>query len=277
MPAKTFSPPLPHEHGAWAMFLVPLVIGIGVGISRAPFDGNPNALLPIALFVLVAFGVFLLRYPLMLSIKTGDAAARGAAYYWSGVYGAITLVGGVMLLIMTQLWWLALLGLLGSALLAIYLWLVVRRQEMSVVGEWTGIAGAALAAPGAYLVIARLFDTTALALFGLDVLFFGGTVYYIKFKVREQLKLVKPEARVFARLIAGRMPIIYSMTALVVVGLCVLLGWVPALVLTAFLLPLVKVIVGAFERPARPDFPRLGIIEVVYSVAFTIIIVLAFR
>ena len=65
-----------------------------------------------------------------------------------------------------NLWWLAVMGLAGAVLLVFNLWLVSRRQELSVAGELAGIVGLALGAPMAYysVVPARLFQHRLLAL-----------------------------------------------------------------------------------------------------------------
>lgn len=277
MSNKSMRMPLPHEHGAWAMFIVPLVIGTGVGVARATSNSDAKLITEMFLFAIVSFGFFLLRYPLMMLFKARNAEARQSAILWSAVYGALTSIGGLALVVVTQLGWLVLVGLLGVGWLSIYLWLVARRQEMSVVGEWLGIAGLALAAPGAYLVAARALDTTAIALYFLCVLFFGGTVYYIKFKVREQPRVVKPDASVSTRLFAARAPMFYSIVALAFVAGLVFVDWIPAFVIVAFGLPLFKTIIGALDRPARLNVPRLGITELGYSIAFAIIVLLAFR
>lgn len=262
-------PLLPREHGAWAMFVVPLIIGLAIGARRNSFD---NLSIPI-LFGLAAFGFFLVRYPLMLLVKTRNLNAEGNAWLWSSVYGMMAFAGGVAVLILTQVWELVLIGLVGGGWLGIHLWLATRRLEMSVVGQWTAIAGAALAAPGAYLLLARTFDRTAAMLYVLNFLFFGGTVYYIKFKVREQLRVTTDASDAWTRLRAARAPILYTLVAVLIVAMFVLIGWASALVLLAILVPLPKVLIGALERPARVSLPRLGIIEIIHSIIFALVMI----
>lgn len=262
-------PLLPREHGAWAMFIVPLVVGLAIGARRNQLDGCITTLL----FVLAAFGFFLVRYPLMLLIKTRHSNAEGNVLLWSGIYGAVAFVGGVAALILTQVWELVIIGLIGGGLLGIHLWLAARRQEMSVVGQWSAIAGATLAAPGAYLLYAHRFDTTAAMLYVLSFLFFGGTVYYIKFKVREQLRVTTDASNAWTRLWAARAPILYSLVAIFLVALFAMIGWVSASAIVAMLVPLPKVLIGALERPVRVSLPRLGIIEIGHSIIFALVMI----
>ena len=259
---------IPHEHGAWAMVAAPLLIGIGVAPA-------PN--LAALLFALSALGFFFLRYPLAMAIKSRAPDARRHAERWSVIYGALTLLCGSALLASAPLWQFIPIGALGCASLALYLLLVARRAEMSVAGEWIGIAGLALGAPGAYLAATGALDGTALALYLLNVLFFGGTVFYIKFKVREQPRVVTAGASARERFWAGRGTIAYHAFALVVVALLALLGRVPALAAAALFLPLAKVVAGVASRPVRLNIARLGFIELGVTVAFAVIVLAAYR
>jgi YwiC-like protein len=268
MRLKTFAPMLPREHGAWAMFAVPLLVGIG-----ASGIWNANLLL----LALTVLGFFLMRYPLMLSIKSRAPGARRDAWRWSAIYAALTVISGVWLMLASRLWLLIPVGALGLATLGIYLLLAARRAETSTAGEWLGIAGLALGAPAAYLVATRLLDETALALYLLNVLYFGGTVLYIRFKIREQSRAVKPAARIGTRVWAGRVSLGYhAMTLLVVVWLAAV-GMLPALAAAAFALPMCKVAQGIFTRPARLNIPRLGLIELATTATFAFVVLAAYH
>ncbi len=258
---------LPHEHGAWAMFIAPLITGIGAA-------GALNA--DTLLFSLTAFGFFLMRFPLMLATKSRASDARAFALRWSAIYAALTLIGGAILLLSTWLWILVGLGALGFATLVVYLWLAARRAEMTVWGEWIGIAGLALGAPGAYVVARGALDATAIALYVLNILYFGGTVLYIKFKVREQPRVVlQPSLR--ARLWSGRVSLLYHAIVAALVAIFAAMNWLPALVPIAFILPMCKVIGGVLSKPKRLNIRRLGFIELGFTIVFLVVILAAFR
>jgi hypothetical protein len=255
------------------MFLVPLIIGLAVGSRRSLFDNTAS--ITLLLFLLTAFGFFLVRYPLMLLVKARNSNVEKDAIIWGCVYGAMAFGGGMALLLWTQIWALILIGLVGSGLLGIHLWLAARRMEMSVAGQWVAIAGAALAAPGAYLLFARTLDVTATMLYVLNFLFFGGTVYYIKFKVREQLRVTTPSSDWGTRLFVARAPILYSLVALFIVAIFVLLEWASVSALLAILVPLPKVLIGALMRPTRLSLPRLGIVEIGHAIVFALVMLWA--
>lgn len=261
-------PPLPREHGAWAMLIAPLVTGIGVA---GMFSAD------IALFALTEFGFFLLRFPLMLALKSRAPDASAFALRWSVVYAALTLISGAILLLSTRIWILVGLGALGFATLVLYLWLAARRAEMTIWGEWTGIVGLALGAPGVYVVAKGALDATAVALYVVNLLYFGGTVLYIKFKVREQPRIVLSPPSLPARLWAGRGSILYHAIVAALVAIFAAMDWLPALVPIAFILPMCKVIGGVLNKPERLNIGRLGFIELGFTVAFLVIVLAAFR
>ncbi len=260
--------PLPREHGAWAMLIVPVWVGIGTaGILNAPA----------IVFALTAFGFFLLRYPLMLAVKSRAPTARAFALRWSAIYGVLTLALGAALVILAPNWLLIPLGTLGAASLAVYLWNAAHRAEMTTAGEWVGIAGLALGAPGAYLVATGRLDVTAAALYLLNLFYFGGTVFYVKFKVREQPRLVHTGDNWAVRLWAGRVTLAYHLLALLIVASFAILGIVPALAPLAFIPMVCKAVGGVFTSPARPNLRRLGFIELGLTTVFALVILLAYH
>ena len=270
MEIRKNNPPvnLPREHGAWAMFLVPLCVGIGAA-------GVIN--LPTLLFALTAFGFFLLRYPLMLTVRARDPLTRRAAIKWSLIYATLTGSCGLLLFALSQQWWLVPLAVLGGITLVIYLWLASRRKEMSLAGEWLGIAGLGLGAPGAYLVATGRLDEITLALYILNALYFGGTIFYIKFKVREQPRLVMANATWTTRVWAGRITLAYHALVFALIGIFSIFGFVPALVLVAFAPAMCKMVGGVLNRPARINLKHLGFIELGLSITFALIVLLAYR
>lgn len=260
--------PLPHEHGAWAMFIAPLVTGFG---AAEFFDLNA------LLLTLTVLGFFMLRFPLMVVIRYASRVpqVRANAIQWSVIYAAFTAVCGAVLLFSTRLWELVPIAALGGMTLIVYLALVARREEMSVAGEWLGIAGLALGAPAAYLLGRHVLDADAFALFALNVLYFGGTVVYIKFKVRQQPRVAAKNW--VERLWFGRISIVYHAIVLAFATLSAAAGWIPALVVLTFILPMCKVLGGVLTQPARLNIRRLGLIELGFTLAFVFVVVTAYH
>jgi hypothetical protein len=157
--------PLPREHGSWAMFVVPLIIGFAVA---AQWQWRSIWLIAAAL------GLFLVRFPIDTMIKTRKRPAtdRATLVRWAAIYGSIAALCGGWLIMFDQLYWLIPLGVLGVALLIYHWWLVERRREMSARGELAGIFGLALGAPLAYYVSTGTLNGSALGLW------IGGGIYW---------------------------------------------------------------------------------------------------
>ncbi len=266
--------PLPKEHGSWAMFAVPLIIGLAVAAqSTAQWQWRS------LLLVVAALGLFLVRYPIDTVIKTRKRPAADRAWLmrWAIGYASIAAFGGGWLIVVARLVWLIPLGLLSMALLAYHWWLVDRRQEMSAQGELAGIGGLALGAPLAYYTVTGVLDGTALGLWIVNVLYFGGTVFYIKLKVRQQPKEPAPD-RLSERLVKARACLTYQSVVLTVLILLTALNRLPLLVWLAFVPMTIKVFLGATHWQDRKSLslPRLGMIEMVHSALFAILIIAAF-
>src|SRR5512143_3236897 len=116
--------PLPKEHGSWAMFAVPLVVGCAVAAQWSPRSIE---------LIAAALGLFLVRFPIDTLIKTRKRpnADRARLIRWAIVYGSIAAICGGWLIVIERLYGLIPLGVLGMALLIYHWWLVERRKEMS--------------------------------------------------------------------------------------------------------------------------------------------------
>jgi hypothetical protein len=262
--------PLPKEHGSWAMLGVPLIIGFavaGLWQWRSVW------------LICAALGLFMLRFPIDTVIKTRKRpnADRVWLIGWAVLYGSIAAICGGRLVLLDRLYALIGFGVIGAGLLVYHWWLVDRRQEMSVTGELAGILGLAMGAPLAYYTARGQLDGTALALWIVNALYFGGTVFYIKLKVRQQPRLPAPD-RVSERLVKAKACLTYQSIALTILIGLVALTSLPALALLAFIPMTLKVLIGATRWQDRKSLslPKLGVIELVHAALFAVLIIVAF-
>lgn len=265
-----FKPLLPKEHGSWAMLIVPILLGAIIA---------PVWHWRILILMAAALGFFLVRFPLALLIKTRRRARtnRAELWRWVYIYGGITTLSGGWLLLVERLWFLAVMGIFGTGLILFHLWLVYRRQEMSVIGELSGIVGLALGAPMAYYTANGYLDSTAILLWLINVLYFGGTVFYIKLKVRQQPRLPAPN-HLSERLGKAKACLAYQTVALTLVILLVTLRQAPLLTPLALIPATIKTLYGAWNWQDKQSLSliRLGVTEIFHAVAFTGLVVLAF-
>ncbi len=263
-------PPLPKEHGSWAMWSVPLIVGVAV----APVWQGRTLIL-----IAAALAFFLMRYPLATLAKTRKRPTSDRAWLlrWSIGYALIAIVCAAWLILIERLIFLVPIGLIGATLVAFNLWLVSRKQEMSAIGELIGIAGLALGAPLTYYASSGQLDNTALALWLINAMYFGGTVFYIKLKVRQQPRLPAPD-RLSERLLKGRACLAYQATALTVIFVLVALDHMPMLLPLAFVPMTLKMIYGAarWQDKHTLSLPRLGVIEIVHATLFAVLVIAAF-
>ena len=263
-------PLLPKEHGAWAMLIVPLLLGAAI----APVWHYRTILLFVA-----ALAFFLMRHPLATLVKFRQRKNMDRTYLWqwSIIYGGVALLGVGWLIVGYRLWWLLVLGGVGSLLVLFHLWLVARRQEMSVIGELSGIVGLALGAPMAYYTASGQLDGLAWLLWLINLLYFSGTVFYIKLKVRQQPRLPAP-TQVSDRLIKAKACLTYQTLALTVSIVVVALELAPKLLPLALLPAALKSFYGAWQWQDRASLSllRLGIIEIVHAILFAGLVIAAF-
>jgi hypothetical protein len=102
-------------------------------------------------------------------------------------------------------------------------------------------------------------------------------VFYIKLKVRQQPKEPAPD-RVSERLVKAKACLTYQSVVLTLLILLVAFERLPALALLAFVPMTLKVLRGATRWQDRKSLslPRLGVIEIIHSVTFAVLIVAAF-
>ena len=265
-------PIIPREHGAWAMLLMPFMVGAGV----APQLGWNILLLLLAIILLFSARYALAKLRAAMRTRRAASSTARAAILWLIIYIGIAAILGIPLLLIYQQWGLLPLAAIAALLLALHLWLQERRLERSTTGELLGIAGLSLTAPAAYYAGAGQFDTTAMLLWLLTLLYSGSSVFYVKMKVRHRL-LGEAPLRMSERMRLGRATVIYQLLVLaLVVGLS-LGGSAPILVPVAFLPLTFKNISGALWPRPEKSLRRVGFIELGHAVLFTALLILTFR
>src|SRR5262245_28006825 len=154
-------PPLPREHGAWAMLTIPLVVG---SVASAPPTSASLSIVPAMVLL------FLSRYaalPAATRLVKGRNVPEGyfaRRFLWSGIYlaasGAFLLAAVATTSLASRATTLAMAmvtGVLGSAHAA----LALVARDRTLWGEIIGLAGVACSAPLVMCAAGRELDGRA--------------------------------------------------------------------------------------------------------------------
>jgi len=229
-------------------------------------------------------GVLLLyisRPPLALLMKRkmiDGGFGPDAAGLWLNFLVPAALGTGVFVWLMiaeglTQLLW---AGACGLSLFMVHGYLVLKRRERSQMAELVGVAMLTLTAPLAVCLgtgefIARL----PLALWFLCALYFGGSVFYVKLRLRSTGRAGRQLSR-SEKLHRARGLIAYLLVtsvSLIAIGVA---GLIPALAIAAFLPVIIWDAVRVFAIDNSLRIRTEGFIQMGLSLAFLVIMVAAF-
>lgn len=245
------------------MLGVPLVTGAAAAPSFDPIWWS---------FFAAAWAVYLGRWPLMLLARQPAHPERARWIRWAAGYLLSALALGALLAARGRADLVA-IGILAALLLAVHLWLVSRRVEMTVAGELWGVAGLTLAAPASWYAASGHWSPTAWGLYALNLAYFGATVFYVRVKVREQPKWPPDLAGPRRVLLGWKAWVPAASGVLVAVLWAPLLGW-PRAAGLALLPGTIKAIAGAWMRPRRLVIARVGVVEVVLAALFGVLVAL---
>ncbi|MUG45985.1 YwiC-like family protein [Paenibacillus woosongensis] len=229
---------IPHEHGGWAMVSVPFVIGM--------MAGRPQWM-HLPLFLAWLF-LYLSSYPFLQSVKRKKERRR--LIIWGVIYSAIALVCLIPVLLSFPK--LLYFGPILLVLLMINLWHVKQKSERAVMNDLCAVLIFSIGGAAAYWFGGGGWDRTMLLVVVFNVLFFMGSVFFVKSVFRERLN---------GRWIAWAK------------GFHVLLLIIPWLLglpwmTIAYLFPLARTIAYA-GKTLRPM--KVGIIEIISSVQYLLL------
>ncbi|MBQ0895204.1 YwiC-like family protein [Micromonospora sp. U56] len=230
---------MPPQHGAWAMLLLPYVVGVALVGPRWPH-------LPLLGAWLAGY---LLSYYAFQAIKT-RRPRRFADQLLAYGLGTAPLAATVVLARPAVLWY----APIYAALLAVNVGYAWSRRERALLNDLASVAQSCLLL---FIVaaIAEMSPARVVPAFVTLLLYLVGTVFYVKTMIRE-----RGNAR-YNRLSVG-----FHLAALAVAA------WLDALLVPVFLLLLIR----AGVLPARRLRPaQVGAIEIVCSLLVLVVVLIA--
>lgn len=260
---------VPREHGAWALWLFPLISGGIVG-----YAASPGVIAPVLWFSLLASAAFLIRQPCesLLGasvIKIRTPQEQRIAVFW--VMG-LTAVAALGVLELVSLRRPLILGF-GLAALACFALSAALSQSraLRIPRQLVGALGLSSTSAGAYYVVTGQISRTALLLWLVNWLFAVGQIEYVQLRLHTA-RMMSPRDKARAGWKAG----LFHLALLAATGILYVAGVVPALFALAFL-PVTIRIFFWMARPFRPlKLYVLGLSELFQTSVFSTLITAAF-
>ncbi|MDH3251248.1 MAG: YwiC-like family protein [Ignavibacteria bacterium] len=258
-------PVIPKEHGAWAVLVVPMIVGASVS-GRVTVD--------LVLLLLCALLVFLGTIPLQTLLRHRfDTRQSPDRVRQARVWGTWYLLGGFIAavpLLLDGRVFLPVLAMIGSGTL-MGNFLLTRSQPKTIQSDFLAVAGLCLGAPAAYYVATGVVDRTALVLWLLNVLFFGWTVFYVQMKIRA-VSYRKDRLVCREKIALSRQMLSYNILVLAIVTFCVLQKLATPYAAIAFLPVTAHALIGTVRLTAKVRFRKLGFALLGHSMIFGFIL-----
>lgn len=264
---KIINRTFPKKHGAWSIFFISIFTGT---LCSKNFK-----LLPFLLLFLSSFFAFLMRenISLFLKLRKGDER-RKEILEISFIYLIIILLTFSFLLIIYKYYLLIFIGLLALLITLISFYFSINRQELSVPSEIFGILGLSLLLPSFYYISKGVIDRDGIFLFIFTFLFFSGSVFHVRYLVRNKNILSE---KFSVRLRVGKVSLLYHTLFLLFSLYFSYRGFLPYLSFISVLPTFFKsyfFVLRKFDRPL--SLKRIGITELILSIIFAIFIVFAY-
>ncbi len=259
---------VPGEHGSWALFLGPLVIGIVAGGAVR---------VPTIYLVVAALAGFMVRQPITMLAKVRAGrrpeSDAPAARFWIVVYGTIAAlhIGGLVARGFGEVLYLALPGV---PVFAWYLHLVMHRQERrQMLIEVLATGALALSAPAALWIGRGDAVAEGWMLWALCWVGYGSEIVHTYLRLDQ--RTWSEDRDVANRFQAGRTALRINGLGIAVAGGLVLANEASPLLLVPFGIHAAECLHGVL-RPARGLRPRaIGLRQLAVSVLFTATFALA--
>jgi len=270
---------IPQDHGSWVFILSPLLIGVFAGGTFTPSSLS---------LVIAAMSAFMLRQPTVTLIKIySKRRSRDeltAARFWFVVYSAIILLA-LIGLVLNGFAYLLYLAAPGALVFAWHLWLVSKREERRQVNvEILATGVLSLAAPAAYWVGSGGYDPAGWWLWGLVWLQTAASIVYayLRLEQREQAKgaVLSDQSKGPERSGQWKMGWRAALYTSFNLASALILGRVsvlPSLLFIPYLIQWLETMWG-ITHPATGWKPtRIGIRQLIVSIAWTVLFIVFWR
>ncbi|MBM7649080.1 hypothetical protein JOC78_002033 [Bacillus ectoiniformans] len=230
---------LPKQHGAWAMLLVPFLLGAAAGGFR---------FVHISLFLGWMF-LYLATYPFLMYVK---GKKKKLHMKWAGIYFSVALC--FLAIVLVYDWTMLMFGGMMLPLFVINMIFAKNKKERAFTNDVTAIIAFCIGGLASYYLGSGTLDLTAFFITLLSFLFFLGSTFFVKTMIREK---------------KNQMFRLYSWTyhLLLLIGVGVYAE--PRLLVLAFLPSVIR---AFFLYGKNISIMKVGILEIANSAFFMVII-----
>ncbi|WP_102347364.1 YwiC-like family protein [Bacillus sp. Marseille-P3661] len=162
---------LPKQHGAWAMLILPFVLGMVIG--------GPSWL-HISLFIGWLM-LYLATYPFIMLFK---GKQKKLHLKWTGIYGGIAIASLIIPVIYVPQ--LIYFGLAMAPFFLINIYYAKRNQERALLNDFSAIAAFGIGGVASYYVGQGIISEHAILIWVCSLLFFMGSAFFVKTLIREK-------------------------------------------------------------------------------------------
>ncbi|MEM9246237.1 MAG: YwiC-like family protein, partial [Cyanobacteria bacterium P01_F01_bin.153] len=241
---KWLRPTVSHHHGVYVVLLVSFLTGAAAAQSWS---------IATTLVLICALAAFQAEYPFSLQLQN-RRSWKPRYLMWGGVYGAIAIGIAASLYLQTPLLIWVYLGAIAALIIDTIA--VLYRQQRSRVNELITFGAVCLSAPFAYVATTGTINSSIVALWLLNTLFFGSTIFTVKLR--------KPKT-------AALLPVIayHVISAAVILGLY-FMGWLGVFTALGFSIAIFKVLFILINKEWYCTVPiyRVAALETVCGMLF---------
>ncbi len=265
---NNFLKTLPKKHGAWSIFFISILTGT---ICSKTFK-----MIPFFLLFISALFSFLLRENISTFLKLRKEDKRRIFLLKISLfYLFLIFITFIPLLIFYRYYILIFLSIFALFITLLSLYFSLKRKELTIPSEILGILGLSLLIPAFYYISKGYIDKEGLFLFFFLFLFFTGSVFHVRYLVRNKNIL---SAKLFLRLRAGIYSLSYHTLFFIFVLFLSLNNYLPSYTFLAVLPTLFKsyyFVLRKFKEPL--SLKKIGFTELFISIIFTILLILFYK
>jgi hypothetical protein len=168
------------------------------------------------------------------------------------------------------------LGLVVTIALLIHLRMTLNKKHLSIPGEIIGVLGLTASAPLMYLYLYEILDARGWVLWAISILYFSGSIFYVKLKLRYQPAHDEPQF--IFKIRAGLPLVIYTILVFIFMIAVTAMRHYSWYFVVAFVPFLIKVSMGIVNWNTRQDLKawQIGINEIIHAALFAILSVIGF-